>query len=129
MPKFYRYLFWFLFEVCATNAYILYNDHSGQPKKTLKEFRLELARGLVGDYHSKKRAGHCPSTPTTLPIRHFPIKLNDGSTSAVRRRCWYCQNRRQPSQRRDTVWYCNECKVHLCHTGDAATDCFLQHHK
>ena len=77
--KFYRYLFWFLFEVCATNAYILYNDHSGQPKKTLKEFRLELAKGLVGDYHNKKRAGHCPSTPTTLPIRHFPIKLNDGS--------------------------------------------------
>ena len=26
----------------------------------------------------------------------------------------------------ETTWYCHECQLYLCHTGDADSDCFLQ---
>ena len=45
--KFYRYIFWFLFEVCMTNTYILHQHYSGAARQPLKEFRLEMARGLT----------------------------------------------------------------------------------
>ena len=48
--KFYHYPFWFLFEVSITNAFILHSNYSGTAKRPLKEFWLELAKGLVGDY-------------------------------------------------------------------------------
>ena len=117
--KFYRYIFWFLFEVCLANSYILHKHFSGGAKLTLKEFRLEVARGLIGDYNSRKRAGRSSMTPTVLPIRHFPVKHLQGEKT-IRVRCALCGKQSQ--------WWCRDCKVHLCHTGVPATDCFMKHH-
>ena len=127
--KFYRYIFWFLFEVSIANAHILHSRYSGAEKRQkFKEFRLELARSLVGDYHSKKRLGRCSAAPTILPLRHYPLRYVECPDSTpIRRRCWYCQHHRQ--QRRDTQWFCRECNIHLCHTGIIDTDCFMQYHK
>ena len=61
--KFYKYIFWFLFESSITNAYILHSNYSGAQKMSLKEFRLDLAKGLIGDFYSKKN----PTTNTQLP--------------------------------------------------------------
>ena len=74
--KFYRYIFWFLFEVSIANAHILHSRYTGAEKKRhkFKEFRLELARSLVADYHSKKRLGRCSAAPTVLPLRHYPLR-------------------------------------------------------
>ena len=36
--KFYKYIFWFLFESSITNAYILHSNYSGAQKMSLKEF-------------------------------------------------------------------------------------------
>ena len=126
--KFYRYLFWFFFEVAVANAYILHTHYSGRARQPYKEFRLELAKGLVGEYHSKKRHNRHSAPPTNLPFRHFPVKYETNDTT-VRGRCWYCWNKRQPQRRRDTAWYCHECQMYLCHTGVVNSDCFLQHHK
>ena len=126
--KFYRYIFWFLFEVSITNAYILHSNYSGAAKQKLNEFRLELARSLVGEYHSKKHPGRCAAVPTILPMRHYPLRYVEGvDDTPVRRRCWYCQHHKH--QRRDTPWFCRECQIHLCHTGVPDTYCFMQHHK
>ena len=73
--KFYRYIFWFLFEVVFANAYILHSNYSGVEKKPFKEFRLQVARDLIGDYNSRKRAGRATLPPITLPLRHFPVKF------------------------------------------------------
>ena len=125
--KFYRYIFWFLFEVCMANTYILHQHYSGAARQPLKEFRLEVARGLIGDYNSRKRAGRSSLPPTVLPLRHFPVKFTEGPEERwVRRRCWYCQNKH--NRRRDTTWYCRDCQLHLCHTGIPTSDCFLKHH-
>jgi hypothetical protein len=72
--KFYRYIFWFLFEAAATNSYILHSSYSTTPHQPLKEYRLELAKGLIGDFHSKKRHNRHPAPPTSLTLLHFPMK-------------------------------------------------------
>ena len=127
--KFYGYIFWFLFEVCLANAHILHQHYSGSAKLTLKEFRLEVARGLIGDYNSRKRAGRHSITPTVLSLRHFPVKYTEGegeSSRVVRARCWLCHTKH--NKRTDTQWWCQDCRLHLCHTGIPNTDCFLKHH-
>ena len=54
--KFYKYIFWFLFELAVTNAFVVYRTYSQGKTMKLREFRLELAKQLIGDYNSKK----CP---------------------------------------------------------------------
>ena len=49
--------FWFLVDASITNAYILHKHYSTPtPTKSLslKSFRLELAKGLIGGYNSQK---------------------------------------------------------------------------
>ena len=127
--KFYRYIFYFLFDVAITNAYILQKNFCPDSvHKNVKEFRLQLAKELIGDYSSRRRAGRKPSLITTLPLRHFPVRIRDETQkhrNFKRGRCAHCRVSRS---RTDTTWFCRECQVWLCHSGDRQADCFLQWH-
>ena len=132
--KFYKYIFWFLIDVCIVNTYILHKYYSNSPNAhtTLKPFRLELAKSLIGHYNSRKRAvprtNHLlPPPPTRVALQHFPTKRKTASKKGVSR-CWYCAHVRRPTTRKETFWYCEHCDLHLCHTGESATDCFLRYH-
>ena len=47
--KFYNYIFYFLFDVSITNLFILYKNFRSSPAfNTIKKFRLQLARELIG---------------------------------------------------------------------------------
>ena len=85
--------------------------------KNVKEFRLQLARELMGNYSSRCRAGRRPSQITTLPLHHFPIRIPDEShrRNFKRGRCAHCN---ASHRRQDTTWFCRECEVWLCHNGD-----------
>ena len=51
--KFYKYIYHFLFDVTITNSLILYKNFHLNPRyKTIREFCLQLARELIGDYCS-----------------------------------------------------------------------------
>ena len=124
--KFYKYVYHFLFDVAVTNS-ILQKYFSRGEKLSLKEFRLKLASQLIGDYCSRSRLGRTPSLVRSLPLRHFPIKVNaDNYAKRKRGRCVQCQKTRKA--RVDSSWYCRECGVWLCHTDDTPTDCFLLWH-
>ena len=77
--KFYRYIFWFLVEVCILNSYI-YHRYSASTKKikTYLEYRIALAEQLIGDYNTRKRPGRTPSANVPaakrMTISHFPGK-------------------------------------------------------
>lgn len=121
--KFYKYIFWFYFEVSVANAYILMKNYTEKCPKAYKDFRLSLAKALVGDYYSRKRPGRATTICSSLPIRHFPVKEK-------KNRCWYCAHVRQQPRRRETKWFCHECQLYLCHTGlKDGSDCFMLHHK
>jgi hypothetical protein len=123
--KFYKYIFWFLFDVAVTNSYILFNHFNADPQTRvpdLKTYRVELAKSLIADYCSRKRRGR-PSL--SAPIKrfcqsHFPVR---GAEKG--RRCYYCYNYNHV--RHETVWYCRDCDHFLCHNG-RENDCFLLYH-
>ena len=55
--KHYKYMFWFLFDLAVTNAFILWKFHTDHRRMKLKEFRVTLAKELIGSYSSRKRVG------------------------------------------------------------------------
>ena len=119
--KSYKYIFWFLFDVAISNAHILARKYLGS-KSTLKDARVLLAKGLIGDYCSRKRPGRPSLAPPSRRFHsdHFPMRKEKRS------KCAYCYHHKK--QRRDTDWYCNTCSVFLCHNGKD-DDCYLCYHK
>ena len=74
--KLYQYIFYFLLDVAITNAFVLFKDYAGSPKeKTIQDFRVKLAKELIRDYCSRRRAGRQGSVVRNLLLRHFPVKL------------------------------------------------------
>ena len=118
--KFYRYIFWFIFDVAITNAYFLCRYHTSLTVNSVKKFRSELAWSLIGSFNNRKRRGR-PSTSVTKRFcsSHFPKK-------GQRLRCQYCYHTKK--ERHETTWFCEDCKVPLCHSG-LEDDCFLLFHK
>ena len=120
--KFYKYIWWFLFDVAVTNAFILCKHHTNQRYKILKDFRTELAKSLIGDFNGRKKRGR-PSLAEPPTQRfcsdHFPTKR------VKRSRCYYCYH--QHNKRHDTDWYCTTCDRYLCHNGQS-NDCYLLYH-
>ena len=119
--KFYKYLFFGSLDIAITNCYIMAKHIPGL-NKSVKDFRMALAKELIGDYHSRKRKGrHSTTSPTEKrPCQsHFPTKAEHR-----RNKCHYCA---QKKRRRETVWECRDCNVYLCHTG-MEDDCFYLYH-
>lgn len=134
--KSYKYIFWFLFDMCITNAYILskYSPSTVcSSKYNLKNFRLKLADQLIGKYFSRKRAGRPRSTTTSAPpARSIPCLQHLPSHGGKSRRCKYCKSKRVPSRRRESVWVCKGCPGNpsLCLTGlDDQSDCYKLWHQ
>ena len=127
--KLYKYIFHFLLDVSITNAFILYKHfHSSPSFSTIKEYHLQLARELISNYCSRRRAGRCGSAIHPLQLQHFPLKVCTETSPAKKKRgrCAHCS---QHNKWTDASWFCQECDVWLCHGGNVTTDCFYQWHK
>ena len=59
--KSYKY-FCFLCDIAITNSFILSKEFSALDTKTMKNFRVELAKQLIGNCNSRKRAGRVSIT-------------------------------------------------------------------
>ena len=68
------HLFFSLLGVTITNVYVLHKIAHGN-KYDIKEFRLHLARELIGDYCTCRRPGHGGGIYRALPLRHFPTTI------------------------------------------------------
>lgn len=146
--KFYKYIFWFLFDCTIVNAFILWKNYLPMTDITtrqlsIKNFRLSLANGLIGEYNSRQRyalptsiRAACResfSTPTkrtrvdssssTLDTEgHFPIKDTRG-------RCAFCWSFR--NERHETNIRCRKCRKPLCveSRDPPGPSCFERYHK
>ena len=130
--KFYKYILWFLVDVCICNAYILHKPSTLSTRTPpLKIFRLELGSGRVLQQpettYSTNSCFTCAQTTTTHNHVSLSLKRHTGSQKGVSR-CWYCAHSRRPPLRKETMWYCEECCLYLCHTGIPESDCFRSHH-
>jgi hypothetical protein len=120
--KYYKYIFWFMFEVAITNALILCNNHTDLGIKEGKTFRVLLAKSLISDYCSRKRSSRPITRPTSKRFcpDHFPTRGSDKN-----HRCHYCQVYKK--ERHETKWYCRDCSHYFCHNG-LEDDCFYMYH-
>ncbi len=116
--KVYKYIYNFLFDVSITNAFIIHKLGHPNSKVNIKDFRVQLARELIGNYCSKFTLVN--GRQKKLPMAHFPYR----NPQRKRGRCSLC---REKDRRTDTVWVCQECDLWLCHQG-TAKDCFLKWH-
>ena len=121
--KFYKYLFWATFVVCLTNAFVLCCNFTELGISSVKDFHVALAKDLIAEYNSRKKRGR-PSITSPPPQRfcniNFPVKREKKG-----HRCHYCSN--YLHTRRETIWYCEDSNLHLCHTG-REDDCFRLYH-
>ncbi len=110
--KSYKYIFWFLFEICVLTSFIRSRySLCTTSTPTYLSFRKQLAHELiivvaVMSFHERSFIITLSST------HHFPAR------APTRRVC------KRHSCNRQTYWYCSTCDKHLCHTGDHTTDCF-----
>ena len=126
--KYYKYIFWFLFVLVSTNTYILMREYGpSMSQMTVKDYRLKLSNELIGTYNSRKRPGRIPTLiPSKRTSQHYPTKYHTKNLKKAVR----CDGCLKSGKRKETTWYCLDCKLHLCHTGELdGSDCFIVHHQ
>ena len=118
--KCYVYIYYFSIDVAITNAYIFHCLLCEPSFHNMKYFHLNLATQLIL-YNSQK----CTVFPSILPETffgqsHFLQKQND-------KHYWSHYSYTYKKIRKYTQWCCQDCNIHLCHTGKS-NDCFLLYH-
>lgn len=110
--KWWKYIF-FVINLCISNAFIVYKESSVRQRKkryTLLDFRVDVAKELIGQFSRRKR--HCCVPQPDQ--RHRLVRV-----VGAKRRCRWCSKQQI---RRETVYGCNSCNIHLCKNG-----CFVNH--
>lgn len=83
--KYYKYLFWMLFNVAITNALIITRAIPvlQRQTKSVKSFQMALLHELLNRYYSRKRKGRRFTVSTKKFCNDQYPFLGDGSTAAV----------------------------------------------
>ena len=115
-------LFFDLVDRAVVNSYLLEKESTNHKKRPLKDFKVSLAKELVGDFTSKKTGGW-PSLDNQAKFteRHFPDLMpmkENGSRS--QRRCVVCS---KENWKKLSSYFCCDCDVGLC-----PAPCFRNYH-
>ena len=90
VEKFYKYVFWFLFDVAITNAFILCKHFTDLGISDVQSFRKQLAKALIGSYCSRKHPGR-PSV-SLQPSKHFCPTHFPVQGAEKQHWCHYCSH-------------------------------------
>lgn len=130
--KWYRYLFWFLFDISICNSFILYNHYRrehGEGKVKQVNFRMNLAKQLIGGFSSTVSVGNSVKRRKIENLSrelgnvgsHFIVKIE-----GRKKVCVYCSKsgiKTKSGRSVETTFQCLQCSVALCKT------CFHDFHK
>ena len=117
-----KYLFWFLFQSCIVNAYILYTlgNARAHKKKRYKQldFRHELITSLIGNFSNRRRArSQAVQSPARLPAAGPAVHSNEHMCAKRVRRC-VAHSTFLPDgpnkKEKQTAYGCRICNLHLC---------------
>lgn len=124
-------IFWHFVDVTIVNAFILYRKMSDGRSIELKEFRIAVARGLIGiptrDKRGRKSDGHDLSNKKYKRQVATEIRCKESSHMPIygtSRRCGFCSTKNEPHR---TKWSCTVCKVGLCLNDKK--NCFIKYHE
>lgn len=122
--KWWTRVFFDLIDRAIFNSKVLYNESPHSSRKSLKDFKVDLAKLLIGNFCSWQKRGRTSlnNQQARFVERHFPdfLPLNDKG-KRMERRCVICS---QVSIRKNTSYYCPDCDVGLC-----AAPCFRMYHQ
>jgi hypothetical protein len=122
--KWWRYLFWFLLDVCLVNSFLcmresvnhrLWTRRGRERKRNQLEFRMALADQLIGQFRGARKR-KLPSVIDELGQGHWPKKFEK------RGKCRLCS---EENRRHEVYLGCTVCQVHLC----VDNDCFVRYHQ
>ena len=88
--KWYRYIFWFLFNLSVCNSFILesiYRTNQGERKRTMINFRLDLAKKLIDGFTQRKRKRRSHEALTQPVAREEHISVH---VQGRKRKCVQC---------------------------------------
>lgn len=124
--KWWHRIFYYLVDLSIVNGFAMWKVKSSDPSKCHQlDFRINLARQLIGGFSSRKNRGRPPnflkqfvpdSVRTANVGSHMPEKHSNY------RRCKMCSVIKKTQQR--TLFVCSFCKVPLC-----IDPCFVKYHK
>ena len=120
--KWWHRIFFDLLDRAIVNSHILELESPNHQNRSSKDFRIDIAKLLMGDFTSKKRPGR-PSTetPARFVERHFPSPLPSNEKGKTKeRRCFVCSSKEKPKK---TSYFCEDCDVGLC-----VAPCFRVYH-
>ena len=98
--KWYRYLWWFLVNVCVCNGHILESIHRGNNKRSQLQFRFVLAKQLIKGFSQRKRPVQGASNASNRrSIEHTSVRI-DGrkKTMCALQNCWKKNPERLPKR-------------------------------
>ena len=96
------------------NAYILYQESPSHAQQIFKDFRVRLAKQLIGNFSSRKRMGRPSAGPSLKRHRenHFPELLPTSEKGQRKeQRCKVCYEK---GNRKQTIYFCSSCDIGLC---------------
>jgi hypothetical protein len=121
--KWWKYLFFFLFDVAIVNSYLLMREstnHEIQTKgnrtrvRTQMEFRMNLAHQMLGGFISKRKRQAEVQEPAQPNQHHWPTIM------PKKRTCKQCATKKK--NRTEPTSGCEKCNVNLC------VKCFKPYH-
>ncbi|XP_060579431.1 piggyBac transposable element-derived protein 4-like [Ruditapes philippinarum] len=125
--KAWRYLFWFLLNSAIVNAYVIYKKAStrSHSKKRFEhlDFRIELIEELIAGFAKRKRGpGDRAALVGLVDQENQHLHRNERMPGDKGARCRY--HRAYLNKRKETVYGCRICNVHLCKDG-----CHARYHE
>ena len=121
--KWWKYIFWFLFDVCVCNAFVCMREspnhklttRMGKLKpRTQTDFRMKLSEQMIGSFRGRRKRKSLP-TPDLAGFAHWPVKVSK------RGRCKRCYDQKH---RHEVTMKCEQCQIYRC----IDNDCFKKHH-
>lgn len=117
--KWWKKLFFHLFVMAVVNGYIIFKEMRGR-KNTLCDFIKAVGKALVEKAGEAEQSQPTPSTShIRTSARHFPSKIPPTpGKERPQKYCRVCSDKGKKESgkrvRKDSRWWCAECKVGLC---------------
>ena len=123
--KYWKYFMNFIIEVCFINTFLLWQATPGVTKSrkhySLSDALVDIAESLIGNYSNNQKDQYARAWAVTAAgltsTAHHSVKLEDRPWGKYK---WCLRNGR----RRDVVYGCDKCQVHLCQGA-----CFQAYHQ
>ena len=137
--KWWKQCFSHLVECSLLNSYVLdglafpqRHSQKGANERDFLSFRLDVATGLIGSFHSMKRPGR-PRSGEYSDVARMDLQLGHWPVGTKRKaECVVCCKKRtklhlpRSECRHESRVICSHCDVHLCI--DEQRKCFMKYH-